>query len=249
MFLNKLAIDKQSTVSDLVRSDYRTAEVFRKFEIEYCCGGRWPLETICMMKGLEVNDLIRQLEDVTRTVQLPSIMAFQGWNLDFLIDYIINVHHNYLKRALPETEGLLNEFAEKHADKYKYLPELTTQLNKVNKKAESAMQREEEIIFPYIRQITHAWQDKESYAALLVRTLRKPLEEMMYKENETLPETIQVIRKLTDTYKPPEKACVSHHVVFSKLRELDEDLMQHIYLEKSVLFPRAVEIEKELLEN
>ena len=248
MFLNKLEIDKQSTVSELVQKDYRTADVFRKFEIEYCCGGRWPLETVCMMKGLEVNDLIRQLEDATRTVQIPNIIAFQGWNLDFLIDYIINVHHNYLRKALPETEKLLQEFSEKHASKFVYLPELISHYDKLSKKIMASMEREEEIIFPYIRQITHAWADKESYAALLVRTLRKPLEEMMHKENETIPDTIRSVRELTMSYTPPEKACVSHHVVFSKLKEIDEDLMQHIYLEKSVLFPRAVEIERELLQ-
>jgi regulator of cell morphogenesis and NO signaling len=52
---------------------------------------------------------------------------------------------------------------------------------------------------------------------------------------------------LTNDYTPPSNACVSHKVTFSKLRELDNDLMQHMHLENNILFPRAIEMEKILL--
>jgi regulator of cell morphogenesis and NO signaling len=57
------------------------------------------------------------------------------------------------------------------------------------------------------------------------------------------------MRQLTDHYTPPKNACTSHRVIFSKLEEIDNDLVQHLYLENDVLFPRAIAIEKELLER
>jgi regulator of cell morphogenesis and NO signaling len=36
-------------------------------------------------------------------------------------------------------------------------------------------------------------------------------------------------------------------VVIAKLKELDNDLLQHIYLEETVLFPKVLKMEKELL--
>jgi regulator of cell morphogenesis and NO signaling len=107
--------------------------------------------------------------------------------------------------------------------------------------------REEEVLFPYIRQIAHAHKGKESYAVLLVRTLRKPVDDTMYKGHETVASSIFSIRKLTNTYLTPENVCTSHKVILAKLKELDNDLSQHFYLEQSILFPRAVAIEKEVL--
>jgi regulator of cell morphogenesis and NO signaling len=106
---------------------------------------------------------------------------------------------------------------------------------------------EEEILFPYIRQIAHAYKSRESYAGLLVRTLRKPVENVMQHEHETISKILNRIRLLTDNYQSPPNACVSHGVTFSLLKELDNDLVQHVYLENQILFPRAIAMEKELL--
>jgi regulator of cell morphogenesis and NO signaling len=69
----------------------------------------------------------------------------------------------------------------------------------------------------------------------------------MYKGHETVAGIVFSIRQLTDSYASPENVCTSHKVVLAKLKELDNDLSQHLYLEQSILFPRAVTIEKEVL--
>jgi len=107
---------------------------------------------------------------------------------------------------------------------------------------------EEEIIFPYICQVVHAHENNDSYAKLLVKTLRKPLDAMIQHEHNLLEAPIFNIRELTNNYQIPEGSCVSHKVALSRLKELDNDLVQHIYLENEVLFPKALRIEKELLQ-
>ena len=47
--MKDLRIDSATTVSDMVKRDYRTASVFKKYDIEFCCGGKWPLETVSMI--------------------------------------------------------------------------------------------------------------------------------------------------------------------------------------------------------
>ena len=56
-----------------------------------------------------------------------------------------------------------------------------------------------------------------------------------------------ILRDLTDNYTPPANACVSHKVSFLKLKELDEDLAQHFFLENEILFAKTIQMEKELL--
>ncbi len=111
------------------------------------------------------------------------------------------------------------------------------------------MKKEEEIYFPYIKQIYHAHKHRESYARLLIRTLRKPLEEVMLKEHETTRSNLHKLRTATNNYTPPEKACITHKVTFAKLKELDKDLVQHIHLESNILFPKAIKMEQELLQD
>jgi regulator of cell morphogenesis and NO signaling len=247
MFLQPFEISRKALVADIVAKDYRTADVFRRHGIGYCCGGKWPMEIACEMRGIDADKIQAELEAATRTIHVSNLLDFADWNIDFLIDYLINVHHRYLKKALPETQQMVSEFVKEHVKKFSYLEELEKQFDLLVKQLLPSIQREEEVIFPYIRQIAHAHQHKEPYAALFVRTMRKPVEETMFKGHETVSEIILAIRKLTNTYSTPENVCVSHKVVIAKLKELDNDLMQHLYLEQSVLFPRAIAIEKEVL--
>jgi regulator of cell morphogenesis and NO signaling len=247
MFLNHYRINENSFVSDIVTRDYRTADVFRKYDIEYCCGGKWSLDAVCMMKGLEVESLKKELERATRDIQVSNSLRFDEWQIDFLADYIVNIHHDYLKQAMPEIKKMLRGFVEEHAKKYPYLTELESAFLQLNREVFPHMKQEEEILFPYIKQIYHAHNSRESYASLLVRTLRKPVEEVMAKEHESAMKHIHKMRSLTQGYTAPEKACVSHRVCYFKLKELDNDLSQHIHLENNILFPKAIAIEKELL--
>ena len=219
-------IDGDQTVSDIVNADYRTADVFRKYGIEFCCGGKLSLRTICDIKNLRINIVREELEESTRTICLPNSLKFENWDIDFLTDYIINVHHEYLRKALPATKDHLAMFVNGHRDKFSYLPDLLKIFIELENFALPHLQEEETIIFPYIRQISHAYHSKESYAALLVRTLRKPVENIMNHENESLNRLLRQMRQLTGDYTPPKNACTSHGVIFSKLKEIDNDLVQ-----------------------
>jgi regulator of cell morphogenesis and NO signaling len=247
MFLKKKNINKDSFVSDIVREDYRTASVFRKHDIDFCCGGKWPLGTSCEMKGIDFILLKEELEESVRNVRLSNSIQFNNWSIDFLIEFIVNVHHQYLRKALPEIRSQLTHFIADHAEKYPYLNDVSKQFNYLTKDLLPHLQQEEEILFPYIRQISHAYESKESYATLLVRTLRKPVEQVMQHEHETVSNALHRLRDLTNNYNAPADACVSHQVSFSLLEELDNDITQHLYLENHILFPKAVAMEKELL--
>ena len=245
--MKSFEIDPNLSVSEIVANDYRTAEVFRRYGISYCCGGKWPLDTACKMRGVDTEKVHAELETATRIINIPNQVDIENWDIDFLIDYIVNVHHRYLQNSLIPSKELLDDFANEHISKFPQLEDLQSQFVLLIKQLQSAMKREEEVLFPYIRQVAHAHKDKEPYAVLLVRTLRKPVDEAMFKSHETISNILLTIRRITKTYLSPENMCTSHKVVIAKLNELDNDIMQHFYLEQSILFPRAIAIEKEVL--
>lgn len=247
MFLKPFEINRKSLVADIVAYDYRTADVFRNYGIGYCCGGKWPMDIACEMNGVDIDKLQAELEAIVRSITVSNRLNFDDFETNFIINYIINVHHQYIKKTLEGTKQLLSEFVEEHIEKFPYLADVQDQFENFEKKMIPSMQREEEVVFPYIRHIAHAYKHKEPYAALLIRTMKKPVEDSLFKGNEAITAIILTIRELTNAYTPPEKVCVSHKVVLAKLKELDNDLMHHFYLEQSILYPRAIAIEKEVL--
>lgn len=247
MFLNKIEIDPSSLPSDIILQNHHTAEIFKKYGIEYCCAGKWPLETVCTMKGISYTTLKSELEEAGRTNYLSTRLAFEQWDVDFLTSYIINVHHHYLRSTLSGTEDIVAHFADEHIKKYPYMQEVKKLCQTLSKEIIPHINEEEKTIFPYICQVVHAYENKDSYAKLLVKTLRKPLETMIRQEQELLQKLILKIREQTNNYVPPENACISHKVALSRLEELDNDMVQHIYLENNILFPKAIHIEQELL--
>lgn len=239
-------LDPNKTVSEIVRADYRTADVFKKHGINFCCGGKLPLAEACAAKEINVAHLQEELIHATKTINLPNYLPYDRWKVDFLIEYIINVHHEYLKQSVPALEGTLLSFVDGHRKQYPELSELQEIFQELVQLIQRNNQHEEETIFPYIKLIASAHQRKESYGSLFVKTLRKPLSNLET-ENSKTSYLLSQLRSLTRNYTFPENACTNHRVVFYKLREFDNDLVQHKHLENNILFQRAKEVEKELL--
>jgi regulator of cell morphogenesis and NO signaling len=242
-------IDKQAFVQDIVADDYRSAKVFLQYGIPFYCAVKLPLELACQNSGADLLEVEKDLEQAMRTISISSQLPFNQWTIPFLADYITHVHHAYLKIALPQTLESLGKFATEQGAKFSYLPELLSTFQKLATEMLPHIAQEEDIIFPYIRQIAHAYHSQETYASLLVRTLSKPVEEMMKHEDEMIVKGLRKLRLLTNNYTPPANACGNHKVNFSLLEEIDNDLVQHLYLENSILFPKAIKMEKDLLQK
>ena len=240
--------DFNKTVSEIVRSDYRAADVFKKYGIGYCCGGQVALAEACAAKNINYDELVKELQDATRDLSLPNTVQYDKWKMDFLIDYIINIHHAYINSALPLMQANLLSFVNSHKKQYPELTEVQNVFEQLGALLITHNLQEEETIFPYIKQIETTHRRKEIYGSLFVRTLGKPLSESE-KEHTKISELLSELRRLTNNYTFSENACTNHRVVYNKLREFDNDLMQHKHLENNILFPKAIEMERELLQQ
>jgi len=236
----------QQTVSSIVRADYRTADVFKGYGINYCCSGNVPLSLACALRQLDPAEVEQALDRATRHVRVSNILPFGEWRTDFLIDYIVNVHHAYLGRVLPALEGDWTAFMDRHGSKYDFLPEADTVFRRLAALLLAHDRHQESTVFPYIKQIDSACRRQEPYGNLFVRTLRKPFDnaETEYAAIDTL---FDKLRAVTSDFGFPAGACTNHQVLMHRLRELYDDVLQHRHLERSLLYPKAVQTEQQLL--
>jgi len=86
MFLLTTEISDETPVNEIVARDYRTAAVFLKYGIEYCCGGKIPLQLACELQGLDKELVKQELEEAMRHIHISNSIDFGEWNVDFLVD-------------------------------------------------------------------------------------------------------------------------------------------------------------------
>ena len=102
---------KNTPVGEIVRMDFRAADVFSSFGIDFCCGGKISVEQACFEKNSKLDEVLEKLTNLQNDAVLPSL-DFNSWSLGFLIDYIKNTHHQYVARETP----VILKYADKVAD-------------------------------------------------------------------------------------------------------------------------------------
>lgn len=238
---------KPATISEMVRADYRTADVFKKWGINYCCGGNLPLEEVCQLQQLDKGAVEGDLQKATQSITLSNSLHFDEWPVDFLVDYISYVHHAYLKETVPSLTQNLHSFIQGHKKKFPDLEQVEEVFTNLKEELMEHVEKEDSTIFPYLKQISNTYKRKEIYGSLFVRTMSKPLTQVVESEHRRIAILLTQLREVTNHYQFPNHACTNHQVIYHKLREFDADLVQHKHLENNILFPKAMAMEKELL--
>ncbi len=235
--------DSKETIGQIAASDLRKAEVFKKYGIDFCCGGKKSLRQVCDEKGLDMEVIEAELENPTVTVS--STNDYNRWGADFLADYIYNQHHLYYYNELPGLMGLITKVTEHHGSTHAGLKPLYVMFTHLVKELDEHFKVEEEVVFPYIKALVYAKRTGNLSVLNDKVGITDPIK-IMEADHEAAGEILDEMRKLTNDYTPPANACNSYQFLFQKLNELDEDMHQHIHLENNILFPKALKLDKEL---
>lgn len=239
-----MEITKNKTVADFVTENIKTAHVFKKHGIDFCCGGGISLEKACANKNIDQALLEKELLDIDK--EKDSTNDFDKWNLELLIDYIINIHHNYVIESLPILSQYANKVAKVHGHHYTEVVEINRLFHDVSKELTSHLQKEEQVLFPFIKTLVKADKDGVLNETPAFGTVNNPIK-MMEHEHENAGDIFKEIANLTNNYTPPPEACNTFKALYAKLDEFEQDLHRHIHLENNILHPKAIALEKKIL--
>jgi regulator of cell morphogenesis and NO signaling len=159
-----------------------------------------------------------------------------------LTRHIRDKHHGYVREAIPRTRTLSDKVADKHGENHAELVDIGKLFAKVGREMIMHMQKEEQILFPYIDALERAVIVHASVEPPFFQTVKNPILVMM-QEHDAAGDLVRQIRVLSSQYTPPGDACTSFKALYEALRAFEADLHQHVHLENNVLFPRAVELE------
>lgn len=231
------------SVGQIAAKDLRKAEVFKKYGIDFCCGGKKSLKQVCEEKGLELATVEAELDNARETQ--PAAENYDRWNIDFLADYIYNKHHQFYYDEEPVIMDLLAKVINRHGQHFPELYRVGSLFENLTQELNSHFVKEEKIVFPFVKGLVQAKQTGRVEELQKQFSLLQPIQ-MMESEHEDAGEVLEELNKITNNYTPPSGACNSFQFLYKKLKALEEDLHQHIHLENNILFPKALALEKEL---
>jgi regulator of cell morphogenesis and NO signaling len=236
---------EQLIVKDILTQDIKAAHVFEKYGIDFCCKGNRPLKEACEEKNISVDTILNELENVT-TTEGTGEKRYENWDLKFLIDYIVNNHHSYVRNAITQLLPHLEKIAFKHGNKYTFLSEVESLFKDVAAEMDAHMQKEEKVLFHLIKYLVDCKKFNERPKMNGFVTVKNPIN-AMEAEHKNAGGAMEKIRNLTNNFTPPEDACNTFKLTYRELEDFEKDLHIHVHLENNILFPKAIKLEDELL--
>lgn len=228
------------TLAAIVTDHYTAATVFEKYGLDFCCKGKRSLHQACAENQIHIDDVLYDLQEVIKDEE--KITGFHAMSLSELIDFIVKVHHTYVRFNLPQIFSYVHRVASKHGYKHPEMIEVFELVSTLRNEMEEHMNKEEQLLFPKIRQL----EQKHTFESLV--QLKSPIDDM--EDDHLVVGTIlSEIRSLTDNYTAPIDACTTFRLALASLQAFEIDLHQHVHLENNIVFPRAIELYNKLSQS
>ena len=166
--------------------------------------------------------------------------------LTALVRHILDTHHVFTRKAIDTLPALATQVRLRHGEARPETREVAALVHHLAGDLAPHMQKEEQILFPFIESLEGALETGAGPAGSCFGSVRNPIR-MMMREHDAAEAILKALRAVTRDYALPADASESFAGLYSGLQELEADLTEHIRLENEVLFPRALRLEEAVL--
>jgi len=227
----------QLKIGEIVSQDYRAAGLFRKYGIDFCCGGGISLAEACRRKNLDTQSLLGELEQVL-TNGTGRSENYNSWSIPLLITYIQETHHRYVRAKTDELLAFASKVAWRHGDTHPENVQIYQTFSDLVPELMEHLESEEQRVFPLIQRLHEEIQSNGTVSEELRNELMAEFKEME-EEHEAAGNAMKKIRGFSRDFTPPEGACTTYRVLYQGLADFEADLHKHVHLENNILFRKA----------
>jgi regulator of cell morphogenesis and NO signaling len=236
-----MSFDRETKVKDIAVANPAAQRVLEQAGLDYCCGGGKSLHEACLDANVPPEQILARLRENSGSVG-PEEENWKTAPLHDLTRHILEKHHRYVREAIPRIRALLEKVEQEHGTHHSEIAGIEALFLHVGREMIMHMQKEEQILFPYIEALEQAVKTNSSLEVPFFQTVRNPIHAMM-KEHDAAGDLVKQIRAASSGYAAPSDACPSYRTLYRDLGEFEADLHQHVHLENNLLFPRAAEME------
>ncbi|WP_435523865.1 iron-sulfur cluster repair di-iron protein [Chryseobacterium indoltheticum] len=229
-------------IGDIVAEDFRTAAIFKKYGIDFCCKGGRTIEEACGPRNLDSDQIYSDIENLPKTD--GNSIDFTSWNIRSFSRLRRKNASPLCGRKTPVLQQFLDKLCKVHGALHPELFEIRDLFFASAQDLASHMKKEELMLFPFIKNMVRAQIEGMAIPQPPFGSVENPVN-MMKHEHTVEGERLRKIAELTDEYTPPADACNTYKVTFAMLQDFENDLHKHVHLENNILFPKAIQLEKE----
>lgn len=225
---------KDNRLADIVIKDFKAALIFEKYEIDYCNEGNKKLSEVC---NSNTNDVLSEINELKN----HDFYRMDEWDPEFLCEYIVHIHHSYLKKRFLLCISKMKSLAAEN----KLLEGILCELRQLYSDIEIHIRKEEKLLFPYIAKLSETYRRKDIYEVPpfgSVSDLIKVIEKEHSNEGSRFRNLLIEFNKAAVNSKKNGK----ESELYGLMKELLSDFHYHMHLENNMLFPKTISLEKKL---
>jgi regulator of cell morphogenesis and NO signaling len=226
-----MTITETTTIGDIASALPSSVRVFQRHGIDFCCGGKKSIGTVCRERGLNFAEIAGAIEASNETLE-PGTRDWSREPLRTLIRHILTAYHQPLHEELPRLQEMASKVARVHGGTAPSLTRLESVVTELSADLLAHMRKEEMVLFPAIDAL-------EADAARRPFPIAAPIA-VMEDEHDRAGALLTELRSLTGGYDVPEWGCATMRALYDGLAELEAAMHVHVHLENNVLFPRAL---------
>jgi regulator of cell morphogenesis and NO signaling len=235
--------DSNKSLQEIAAEVPGAVSALENYGLDYCQATRTSLMAACEERGLKIEDVLARIE--TGSPGGAGSQVFAEWSgrpLGDLISHLVTRHHSFTWRELDRVAQLFEEATAIKSRQWCNLKRLQKLFSALRQKLAQHMSYEEQVAFPYIEALERTVQQGEPFPTASFPTIQRPVRMMLLDHDATarLLGRIQVASAGSNLQKSQMRSCRD---IYSVMTSLGEDVSPHIFLENSILFPRAVHLE------
>jgi regulator of cell morphogenesis and NO signaling len=219
-------------VKDIVNELPKTSDVFKKFRIDFCCGGNISLSEAIAANGINEEAIMEELRVVFEKYSAAEtdLEVWTKSDSTTIIDHVINHYHRTSEEELSLLSPYVTKVSRVHGDSHPELLKVHELFYEFKKELMEHMAKEEAIVFPLIKQLADGTVENREEAINMIVELET--------EHDHAGEILRQIRSVTSDYTLPLDACGTYRLVYKRLEDLEGLTFMHVHLENNILFPR-----------
>lgn len=149
-----------------------------------------------------------------------------------IIKYIKDKHHSYWKEELTQIEVLVYKILKVHySDNGEELAEVHKLFGKLKNRLELILVIKQVSLYPSI--LEHQREHSAESFDIMNKNIIN-----IEKEYKDIIETLNSLETVTNGYKMPEPGCQTFDKTYRKLKELNDDILENIMIEKDIMYKR-----------
>lgn len=235
------------TVGDLIRDVPGAETVFEIVRIDSCCRRDRSLADASAAAGIDVDEVITLMRELALDASAHPATLSPDTPLNEITVQIRDQYHRRARAFLVLLTRSARTLSGSHGQAFPEIWHVRTQIERLARQLVPHMSMEEKYLFPYIESLAGGHADREIVVPLTGK-VEYPLQFVKHEHEHDI-QMVSGLRVSTHDFTPPERSCGGFSAFYGMLREFAAEIEEHIALENDVLFPRAIDAEKQIFER